>query len=101
MPAIAFRTLALSCAFTLAGCATEDVMRYDGVTTSAGDAIAEPTRERSEQGSRSAPGPNDTDKMVPSAYVSESAASDTVWASAAARRTCSSSITRTASWRRP
>lgn len=40
MPAIAFRTLALSCAFTLAGCATEDVMRYDGVTTSAGDAIA-------------------------------------------------------------
>lgn len=24
----------------LAGCATEDVLRYDGVTTSAGDAIA-------------------------------------------------------------
>ncbi|MBE0694083.1 MAG: hypothetical protein IH590_13390 [Aquamicrobium sp.] len=33
-------TVLLLLAFALAGCASEDVLRYDGVTTAAGDAVA-------------------------------------------------------------
>lgn len=40
MRVITFSILAAIASLCLAGCATEDVLRYDGVTTSAGDSIA-------------------------------------------------------------